>query len=305
MINTKEERARRALLMAPIYTGGPRKNIVSSVREAKAANVEFEEIRDVYVSLRMSLRLRVSQKMAFKIIGLKAYKPGYKTNYRTKTQERAYVAARVAWASILRDAGIPPNPNRSAAKRGSSPRQSVAAKSEIPIAADVAAPSSDATKIFDPAAVRPHPRRRGKDRSPRVRRAKFKPRLDPYIHPRAYSSYGKGIQWSVADQAQAIDEGWFFERDKFTNKVRVLALLNGQYNGEADVLVHIQQQDFRNSHWHTRALAFIEQQARHQYSDGWDRTVQRYTRTLFWYKKWRARRSETASSSLVGLTVTS
>jgi hypothetical protein len=303
MINTREERARRALLMAPIYTGGPRKNIVSSVREAKAVNVELADIRDVYVSLRMSIRLKVTQKMAFKIIGLKAFKPGYRTNYRTKTQERAYVAARVAWASVLREAGIPPNPNRSAAKKGSSLRRSVTANPQIPIAPDRSVSSSNATNIFDAETMRPHPRRRGKDRNPRVRRAKFKPRLDPYRHPRAYSSYGRGIQWSVADQARAVDEGWFFERDEFTNKVRVLALLNGQYNGEADVLVHIQQQDFRNSQWHTRALAFIQQQFRHQYSDGWDRTVQRYTRTLFWYKKLRARRSQTASSSRGGTVI--
>jgi len=98
-----------------------------------------------------------------------------------------------------------------------------------------------------------------------------------------------------------VGEGWFLERDMQTNHVILRALplasggraarANGHQPREAwsasEAWAHLERMTFRNSVFHALAIAFIEQQARHQFSDAWDRTVQRYSPRLRWYKTFR------------------
>lgn len=131
--------------------------------------------------------------------------------------------------------------------------------------------------------------KRGPDRNPGTRKRKRTawPKLkpQPYGHGSAYLSRGKPIiRWTIERQAQAVGEGWFFERDMFTNYVRLVAIPQGALITAELAWAHIERETFRNSLFHALAIAFVQQQLTHQYSDGWDRTVQRYSRVMRWYK---------------------
>jgi hypothetical protein len=118
----------------------------------------------------------------------------------------------------------------------------------------------------------------------------------PFFDPRAYSPSARPIHyWREEDQARAIDEGFFFERDKNTNRVRLIVIpMRGEFKDAPAAMAHIERRASQLSKWHQRALAFIAQQEAHRWASAWDNRVSRYTSHLRWYKARKAQERERA-----------
>jgi hypothetical protein len=126
--------------------------------------------------------------------------------------------------------------------------------------------------------------RRGKDKTPRTRRSNVL-KHDPGRNPMAFISRGQPIiRWTRERQARAIQDGWFLERDRSTNYVVLRALPKGALLSAQDAWAHLERQVFRNSPFHATAIAFIEQQAKHQYSYAWEPVCQTFRPSLRWLK---------------------
>ena len=134
--------------------------------------------------------------------------------------------------------------------------------------------------------------------------------IDPvqrrYFHPycgrsrtdgtrRTFDLPSRGIKWTMADQAAAVDRGYFLERGEY-ERVRVLPLQHGKWTDDAGVMASIEQSAFSRDPHAMRALAFIEQQDAYGYIGAWDNTIgaagrtgiQYWTSTLRWYKEFKA-----------------
>ena len=109
-----------------------------------------------------------------------------------------------------------------------------------------------------------------------------------------------GIKWMMADQAVAVDRGYFLERGEH-ERVKVLPLQHGKWADDAGVMASIEQGAFSRDPRAMKALAFIEQQDAYGYVGAWDSTVgsvcktgiQYWTSTLRWYKEFKAAERQT------------
>ena len=106
------------------------------------------------------------------------------------------------------------------------------------------------------------------------------------VGTRAFAAPRNAIVWTQTMQAQAIEHGLFLERDKLDNHVRVLPM--PPHCTELDAINAIEYAAFHGDKFSVTALSFIEQQDRFGYSGAWDRSVERYTNHLTWYKQLKA-----------------
>ena len=83
--------------------------VVTLCTEARIANIDPFDIRNAYIRGRMMVALGASEAEAGKVMALKVNEKDKPQDdqHRTIAQEKAYGAARVAWSTVMRDAGFP------------------------------------------------------------------------------------------------------------------------------------------------------------------------------------------------------
>lgn len=90
-------------------------------------------------------------------------------------------------------------------------------------------------------------------------------------------------QWSIADQETAVDRGYFLERVKPLNRVRVTSVTGRP--DERTLCNELERSAFNGDYHSSKALALIEQQDMFGYSGAWASAgIERLTGTLRWYK---------------------
>lgn len=117
------------------------------------------------------------------------------------------------------------------------------------------------------------------------------------LHQRWFDAPPGAIMWTMADQAAAIDRGYFVARHvtglpsnhASDNHAVILPMApRDGYPTDADITASAEALAFRRDPHAMKLIAFVEQQDRHGYNSAWDRTVQYLTKTLTWYKGWKA-----------------
>ena len=99
------------------------------------------------------------------------------------------------------------------------------------------------------------------------------------------------------DQVAALDRGYFVARlvqNQSNHLTGNLGLDNHaiivpmRYATDAEAMDAIEAAAFHRDPHAMKLIAFIEQQDRYGYSAAWERSIQRLTKTLTWYKGWKS-----------------
>ena len=117
-----------------------------------------------------------------------------------------------------------------------------------------------------------------------------------------FAPRGNGIKWSRADQAAAVDRGYFVARHGLNelenlpvcnygseNRAVIIPLGNSPYLSDADVMDAVERAAFHRDRHAMKLILFVEQQDRHGYSRSWNPAIESLTKTLTWYKQIKAR----------------
>lgn len=126
---------------------------------------------------------------------------------------------------------------------------------------------------------------------------------DAYTHPRLLDVpkhlRGRVLNWSVHDQAEAVDRGFFLERCTTDNHVRVIPTKK-TFDTDKEVVDTLMMQAFLGDSFAGKAMAFIEQQDTYAYSSVWDDRISTYNQQLRWYKiiKYKQRQVNTSKTKV-------
>lgn len=101
-------------------------------------------------------------------------------------------------------------------------------------------------------------------------------------HARSFAAPVTAIIWSRILQTAAIDRDFFLERDRDDNHTRVIPLTRCT---DADIMQQLVAQARAGDGFAILALQFVAQQDQYGYTGAWERTMDKWTPTLQWYKK--------------------
>jgi len=102
---------------------------------------------------------------------------------------------------------------------------------------------------------------------------------------RYFAAPGDAIIWDRAKQTEAVDRGFFIERDRTDNHARVLP--RGRET-DADIMRELVAQARTGDGFATLTIQFIAQQDQYGYSGTWEKSIERWSPHLLWYKRLKA-----------------
>ena len=98
-----------------------------------------------------------------------------------------------------------------------------------------------------------------------------------------------GIIWTIHDQAWAVEQGFFVQRELVRERPVIIAASRHKqdifsYWEPARTMMEIERRVFRREHNYEKLYAFIEQQDKYGYTGAWDARCAVYSPRLVWYK---------------------